>query len=491
MGHNQKVYESQLYEIWQNRNYIADLTTVSGVDISVLDPGVQDLSESGPDFKNARVRIGNLTYVGDIEIDCDYRDWKLHGHNIDLKYNKVILHACLNNKFKQPYVYTKDGRKVPTICIKDFIEEGRLQNFKSELTYESHGNNLKCSIGVADVNFEVKENLLTTLGVERFNKKCERIHKRLKELVYVNDLSLKEPVLAYDLPSEFEEKIFEDKSFNDKEIWEQAFYELLFEALGYSKNKNIMLSLAQSANISLIKKVLNEGHGNEFIEPLLFGVSGILPKNIANNGDRMPAYAAQILSRWNYIRTIYDGKTYEETEWHFFKLRPQNFPTIRLAAGSRLLIEIVERDLIAKIVKKIEEIRNLTVLINSIRSLFVIKSDGFWSQHYVFDKPAGVDVKYFVGATRADEIVVNVILPFFAVYFEIFGEEKLSRKIYKLYSMYNQKSDNKIVRDVANNLCMTNQLKRTVLSQGMIELFRSYCSKNRCLDCPIGKIIFN
>ena len=237
--------------------------------------------------------------------------------------------------------------------------------------------------------------------------------------------------------------------------------------------------------------MFNAGDGNEMIESSLFGVGGILPKDISGNGDTMPAYVAQILSNWEKIRNIYDGKIYEETDWHFFKLRPQNFPTIRLAAGSRLLIDIVERDLIAKIVKKIREIRNLTVLINSIRSLFVIKSEGFWSQHYVFNKPAGIDIKYFVGATRADEIVVNVILPFFAVYFEIFGEEKLSNKVYKLYSMYNQKSDNKIVRDVAQNLCMTNQLKRTIISQGMIELFRSYCSKNKCLECSIGKIVFN
>lgn len=491
MGLTQKVYESHLYEIWQNKDYENNLKSISGDEIEVLEAGMQDLSESGPDFKNARIRIGNLTYVGDIEIDGDYRDWKLHGHNIDLKYTKVILHVCLLNKFKQPYVYTKDGRKVPTICLKDFVKATKLNNLPKQMPQSSQGSKLKCSLGVSDVQVEVKEQFLTQLGIERFKKKCNRVHKRLKELLYVNELSLKEPVLGYDLPSEFDEQVFDDKSFNDREIWEQVFYELLFEALGYSKNKAIMTNLAQSANISFIKKIINAGDGREMIESSLFGIGGILPKKISNNGDTLPAYVAQILSNWEKIRNIYDGKIYEETDWHFFKLRPQNFPTIRLAAGSRLLVDIVERNLIDTIVKKIREIRNLTVLINSIRSLFVIKSDGFWSQHYVFDKPAGVDIKYFVGATRADEIVVNVILPFFAVYFEIFEDEKLSNKVYKLYFMYNQKSDNKIVRDVAKNLGMTNQLKRTILSQGMIELFRSYCSKNKCLECSIGKIVFN
>jgi hypothetical protein len=107
---NYKFNEHHLYDIWQKQNFNNSLQTLSGLDVTVLDVGELDCDSAGPDFKHARIRIGNLTYVGDIEIDTDYSDWKSHGHNIDKKYDKLILHVSLFNRNKQQYVYTKDGR---------------------------------------------------------------------------------------------------------------------------------------------------------------------------------------------------------------------------------------------------------------------------------------------------------------------------------------------------------------------------------------------
>ncbi len=188
---------------------------------------------------------------------------------------------------------------------------------------------------------------------------------------------------------------------------------------------------------------------------------------------------------------ILDGKKLSETECHIFRLRPQNFPTVRIAGGARILKELLHNNLIGIMSKKISEIHNLTVLINSLRSLFVIKSDGYWRDHYVFDQTASGEIKYFVGASRADEIVVNVIIPFYSVYFEIFGNGILSKKISSLYSIYEQRSENQIITEVAEALNLTDQVRRTVMSQGMIELFRNNCSKNKCLECEIGKVVFN
>ena len=158
---------------------------------------------------------------------------------------------------------------------------------------------------------------------------------------------------------------------------------------------------------------------------------------------------------------------------------------------SRLLRDLLENNLITKIIKKFEEIRNDKVLINSLRSIFIIKTDNYWSDHYVFSKPSKIKIKYFIGASRADEIVINVVLPFISVYFDIFGKQVLSKRVLKIYQMYTQKSDNKIVRQVAESIGLEGYKKRTIFSQGMIELFRNYCSKNKCLECEIGKIVFN
>jgi hypothetical protein len=142
-------------------------------------------------------------------------------------------------------------------------------------------------------------------------------------------------------------------------------------------------------------------------------------------------------------------------------------------------------------VKKISEIHNLTVLINSLRSVLIIRGEGFWRNHFVFDQPANAEIKYFVGAARADEILVNVILPFFTVYFDIFGKPPLSKKILRMYQVFEQKSDNQIITDVSKGLQLEEYSKKTIYAQGMIELFRNFCSKNKCLECEIGETVFN
>jgi len=490
MSNNQRVSEKRLYDIWKDQKLLKELKTVSGEDVTVLNVGDMDLSVSGPDFKNARIRIGNFTYVGDIEIDGDYKDWKHHGHNIDNKYNKVVLHASLLNKFNQPYVYTKEGRKVPTVCLAEHLPEEVITNLSKKMVLPENGDSLKCSFANSDVDIQIKKDVLLELGIERFKRKCKRVYNRLKELEYLRQLNIKEPVITYDLSPEFEKKEFTHEDFKHRIIWEQVFLELIFEALGYSKNKGIMLNVAHSANMEFFHSIEQKENFISIAEAALFHIGGLVSDNGTANGKDVSDYVDNLNKNWDKIKGKYDGETYDETQWHFFKLRPQNFPTIRLSAGARFINEMVNKDLIGVIIKKITEIRNVTVLVNSIRSLFVMKSKGFWSKHYVLDKPAQNDIKYFVGAARADEIVINVVLPFFAVYFELFGQKETSKKVFKLYNIYIQKSDNKIVRDVAENLNMNDYLKRTIYAQGMIELFRNFCSKNKCLECAIGKEVF-
>jgi hypothetical protein len=119
-----------------------------------------------------------------------------------------------------------------------------------------------------------------------------------------------------------------------------------------------------------------------------------------------------------------------------------------------------------------------------------VKASGYWREHYVFDKSSKIKLNYIIGISRADEIFINVILPFLSVYFDMFGNEALSKKVLKVYNEYNQKVDNKIVRNVSDALKLDGVNKKTIYSQGMIEVFRNYCSKNKCLECEIGKKIF-
>jgi hypothetical protein len=487
-----KIYEKKLHEVWNHQSFNSPLKTVNGDDIKILEAGILNDDTAGPDFLGARIRIGNLVYVGDIEIDKDYNDWKNHGHNIDNKHNKVVLHASLTNLNNQQYVYTKDGRRVPTVCLANFIDDKNLTEAAEKFVPQTNNNTqIKCAHLTAEIDFHIKKSFVSELGIERFKKKCAKIENRLKELLFIKEMNLREPVIGFDLRPEFQKKDFHNIDFRPIELWQQLFYELVFEALGYSKNKTIMQRLAMSVNIQFLQKL---GHDSETLsrfESALFNVSGLIPTKESLGEKIIPEYLTALNNDWEILKRIYDGHIYNKADWNFFKLRPQNFPTIRIAAGVRFLEALLFNDLLGVISKKFHEIRNFNVLVNSIRSLFVLKAKGFWKNHYVFDQPSKDEIKYFVGASRADEIVVNVVLPFYYIYYSLFDEEEMSKKILKIYTTYDQRADNKIVREVSEALHANAFLKKTLLNQGMLELFRNYCSKRKCLECRIGKMIFN
>ena len=111
MSEHLQIFEKFLYEIWKTQNFAKELTTKDGQPIEIIDPGTENKDSGGPDFRNARIKIGNITYTGDVEIDNNYSDWKSHGHNINKKYNSVILHAVLNDNSGKWFVVTSEGRK--------------------------------------------------------------------------------------------------------------------------------------------------------------------------------------------------------------------------------------------------------------------------------------------------------------------------------------------------------------------------------------------
>jgi hypothetical protein len=492
-GKSYKLHEHTLYEIWKSQNFINPPKTITGEEILILDAGIYNNDTAGPDFKNARIRIGNLTFVGDIEIDCNYSDWKIHGHHIDNKYSKVILHAAFLNKNKHAFVYTRDGRKINSICLSELLEKTFVENLfeTKESNEHNDSNNLRCHFSLNKISQEQKEKYLYQLGASRFEKKCKKLFNRIKELQFLEELKIKEPVVSYDLSQKFHNKQFKQNDFVSKLIWQQLLYELIFEALGFTKNKNQMVSLAQYANIKFLMKIENDGVINEKLEAALFNIAGLVHSLDSASDDATKKYIERISLFWNSIRSMYDGKILAETDWHFFRLRPQNFPTIRIAGGVRILHNLIHKNLIGMISKKIIEINNLKSLANTLRSIFIVKADGYWKNHYIFDQTAKSEIKYFVGVSRADEIIVNVILPFFSVYFDLFGNAKISKKILTLYSEYEQRSENQIILDMGKSLELKQELKRTIITQGAIELFRNFCSRNRCLECEIGKIVFN
>ncbi|HEX7358038.1 MAG TPA: DUF2851 family protein, partial [Ignavibacteriaceae bacterium] len=134
---------------------------------------------------------------------------------------------------------------------------------------------------------------------------------------------------------------------------------------------------------------------------------------------------------------------------------------------------------------------DLNKLISKLRNELIIKGDGYWASHYNFNKETKTSLKYFIGLGRADEIVINIILPIYSVYFEIHGNKELSERVLNLFLNYYQKEGNHLVDQVNETLGLKNEKFRSVYYQGMIDLFRNYCIKKKCMDCEIGKKVFS
>ena len=485
-----KLSEKILCDIWKNKVIQKELKTFNDESITVINTGSVNNETAGPDFLNAKIRIGNLVYVGDVEIDVDYTDWKSHGHYLDKRYNKVILHASLINRNQSSHVYSKEGRKIPTVCLAEYFEDELGEISKDELNGSSKQNShyLRCKDVNISLEQNVKKDFLKKLGLERFNKKKDKILYRLKELAYLRELNLKEPVIKYEINQDFLNKEFTPNDFKIKELWQQLFYEFIFEALGYSKNKNAMLNLAKSANVEFIKSVSDSMNIDIMIHSSLYNIAGL---SLELSESEKEVYINNIKTSWNTIKEKYDGRILNKSLWHFFKLRPNNFPTIRIAGGAVLLRKIIFEELIENLISRIERINNTNVLTKAIKTLFVVPANGFWKYHYTFEGKKKIELKYFIGGTRADEIIVNVVLPFISVYGEVFNNYRLNKKIQDIYYQYIQSEDNSIAKFMADSLYINNAWKKSILSQGMLELFRTYCSKNKCLDCSIGKAVFN
>lgn len=491
MKSNQKIPEKLIYKIWEEKRFDSSLTTADGLIIEILDPGIRNSDEAGPDYNHARIRIGNITFTGDVEIDPLHSDWRAHGHNLNQRYNKTILHAVLSNDSSYPYVVTQNGRKVPTLDLSKFLTSTIKQNITKDIQTIQDEDRIKMPCDQVNHIMERRDklNFIRSLGLQRFKKKCEKNLERLKELIMLDEMKIKEPKIFHDFYNEISKREFEQKDFDRSVIWQQLYFEQMFEALGYSKNKDIMLKLSRNADIKFFKSLHDLNLST--IESVLFHISGLSPDVTEIDSVETSEYLRNNLDNWDKVKSYYDGGILNKNDWNFFKLRPQNFPTIRLAAGSRILEKIVLHEQFIHIINYFNLNLDLNKLVTKLRNELIIKGDGYWASHFNFNKESKTKLNYFIGLGRADEIIINIVLPICSVFFEIHKKSELSQKVLEVFLNFYQKEGNHLVDQVNDILGFKNEKFRSVYYQGMIDLFRNYCITKRCLECEIGKKVFN
>ncbi len=436
--------EKYVRHIWKNLYLnVASLQTVDGQSLEILSVGTLNTHE-GADFHNARVALNGEERVGSVEIHTRTSDWKRHRHSDNPKYERVILHVVLEHDceiLNTPPVlelskHLNDSlNKVILRCIRD----------ESALT---HRTALHCASLLSKVDDKLKLDWVERLAHERFLRKVQHFN-----------------------------------SLNQNP--DEQIYRGLARALGYSQNTAPMEALAERVPFERLKSLagLSFTVRRKTLEAIFFSLSGLLLE------DLNEPYC-------NDLRAVFQQTDFaslpklDASQWSFFRLRPANFPTLRLAALAEILSKNLERGFLSSATEIVETSLPTKRKLLLLESLFLADADGYWQLHYRFGTSAKSPVKLLVGKTRAAEIVLNTLLPVLYGEYERRGDTLHQNKILDLYAAYPKGLTNDLSNSVMNALFSdAYQVKSAMIEQGLIELRKSYCEPFRCLECAVGKVV--
>ncbi|MBI4534722.1 MAG: DUF2851 family protein [Ignavibacteriae bacterium] len=487
------VPERFLRHIWQHQLFSADLLrTADGKQVNIISPGVVN-TDGGPDFNGAKIRVGNITFHGDVELHKSASEWNAHKHDLDPHYNRVILHVVMTAEGEVPPARTPSHRSIPLLILHPFLDETLRETWENTLFEEQGGraSPIKCYTLNDRIPLRVIVPWMEKLAHERIELKVRRFEERLKQLIDESNHIVHEPYPRYygnpdDIPPP--RKDYTRKDFANRTLWEQLLYEGIMEALGYSKNREAFLRLAQSMRLaSLRQHQLGETHT---MMALLFGAAGLLPSVRTLEEKESRQYVLQLKMIWNTIRPNYKAPILSPGEWLFFRLRPSNFPTARLAAMSFLLPKLFAEDNFRRLITIFKN-EGLTERerLDSFHTLLAFESDEFWKHHYRFGN-ATRKAATSLGHARINEIASNVLVPIVLLYARIFKDHSVRMHAHKLLSSLAVSQKNTISNVIQRQLLKNkSSIDSALLQQGAIQLHKFYCLPGRCGECEVGKLL--
>ncbi len=504
MGHRPPSFdvpERFLQQIWKHRKFATEITrTTDNRPVTILNPGVLN-TDGGPDFLDARIRIGGILYRGDVELHQTLDDWSRHAHDKDPKYNSVILHVVFRGTGAQDTTCTASNRIVPVLVLEHYLTLPFNELWQAMVLDERAERlaTLPCSDRNGNLGGNQIKQVIQKLAVERMELKMRRYDERLKELITERHLVLNEPPRFGEIPFGINPEdlpppvtVYSARDFSPAFLWEQLFFEGFMEALGYSKNQLPFLKLARNVPLQWIAESLTGLRNREqrtAIEGLLFGISGLLKS--PQRGDDMESgeHTKQLQQSWKRIQPLYHNECCDESEWQFFRLRPENFPTVRLAGASQLIARILGERLLRSVIGYLKSGQTQETYRN-ILQLFIVEADGFWSTHYRFGEATPRIIKTLIGASRADDIVQNVVLPICLLYARIFKDKDVREAALGLFEYCKASSPNSILQTIDTQLIRGKfSLNNAKLQQGALQLYKFYCAEKRCRECAVGKEI--
>jgi hypothetical protein len=417
--------EDFLHYVWKFRLFNRiNLRTTEGEELEVYSAGIHN-TNAGPDFQNARIRIGETTWAGNAELHISSSDWQKHGHTTDNAYDNVILHVVYRDDAP---LLRADGRRVPTLELKDRIS-AELFNRYHNLVF---GNQtiIPCEGTIATVDSLTLQNWLTRILVERMEKRSEAIIATLA---------------------------------NNRGDWEETFYQFLAANFGFKTNALPFELLAKSLPQNILAKHKNSPLQ---IEALIFGQAGFLADELTD------AYPQKLKAEYDFLRKKYNLTPIKNHLWKFLRMRPQNFPTIRLAQFAALIVQ--SNHLFSKILDT-QDVKGLKDLFSNIHV------NEYWLTRYRFDKeskPAGKSL----GDASVNTLLLNTVAQFLFSYGKHLQlQHFISRSLKLLESI--PAEQNNITADFVN---LGLKINSAFESQAMLELKNNYCDYKKCLQCGVG-----
>lgn len=419
--------EDFLHYLWRYKKFNTDnLETTLGEELVINSVG-QYNTNSGPDFFNAQIKIDNQLWAGNVEVHVKSSDWFLHNHEKDNAYDNVILHVVWEDDIA---VYRKNNSAIPALELKNLVEKKAINKYEKLFSKQGKWINCENDFGKTDEFFV--NNWLERLYLERLQRKTSDIEKLLA--VSKND-------------------------------WEAVLFIMLAKNFGLKVNGDSFLSLARSIDFSIIRKVQSNQHQ---LEALFLGQAGLLEKDFENG------YYLSLKREYKFLKQKFKIDNNNILPIKFFRLRPLNFPTIRLSQLSQLYYE--HSNLFSKVME--------TNKLGDFYKLFKISTSGFWKTHYTFQKESKLTNKT-LSKGFVDLLLINTVLPIKFSYARQKGEN-INDLIIEIA--------NTIVSEKNNIVTAFNNLKEvsksSLHSQALIQLKTEYCDKNKCLQCAIGNSIF-
>ncbi len=412
--------------VWQHRLWLpSDMKTVDGVRVDVLDPGLLNTG-SGPDFFNAKIRIGDRLWAGNVEIHVRASDWHRHGHDSDAAYDSVVLHVVEHDDTR---ICRTNGETIEQLvmpCAADFSKE-----------YHAMVNNpaadLMCAGFIDTLPRVYLTDWFAALAYERLYMKADRVERYLK------------------------------LSGGD---WDSAIYITLARALGFGTNSEPFERLAIATPL---RAMMRHYDSPELVEGALFGQAGLLEG--ADEGSPEHDYCMRLAAEHDFFTRKYDLAPVLYPGWKTGRMRPQNQPHRRIAALAAMVCRGFD------IGRRIFAITS----VDDARALFDINLSPFWSKHFSFATEAPMSQKAF-SASSVNTLLINVVAPLLHAYGSLTGRSTLCEKATDLLQAL-PPENNMLVRVFTSSGIACDD---ALTSQAMVQLRNEYCHPRKCLYCRIG-----